>query len=87
VELVRFDVGEPYYYDQAGAKSLVDALKVSTTGRRDGKRLYYFGAIFDDDPANLPESDMRFEAVAHPSEAKTRVVVAAAGGGPNSATV
>ena len=32
----------------AGTKALLDALKVQTSGRRDGQRLYYFGAIRDD---------------------------------------
>ena len=32
-----------------GAKALVDALKFKTSGRRDGRYLYYFGAILDDD--------------------------------------
>ena len=33
----------------AGMKSLRDALKVKTAGRKDGHVLHYFGAIFDDD--------------------------------------
>lgn len=32
-----------------GMKALRDALKASTTGREDGRLLYYFGAIYDDD--------------------------------------
>ena len=36
----------------AGIKALRDALKVQTTGRRDGRSLYYFGAILDDDQSS-----------------------------------
>lgn len=36
----------------AGIKALRDALKLQTTGRRDGHLLYYFGAILDDDQAS-----------------------------------
>ena len=32
----------------AGTKAVLDALKRQTNGRRDGHRLYYFGAILDD---------------------------------------
>jgi len=32
-----------------GMKALRDALKFNTYGRKDGKLLYYFGAIIDDD--------------------------------------
>ena len=40
----------------AGLKALLDALKVGTNGRRDGKRLFYFGAIFDDDVRSISVS-------------------------------
>ncbi len=36
-----------------GHKGLIDALKVATTGRRDRRLLYYFGAIEDDGPGFL----------------------------------
>ena len=35
----------------AGTKALLDALKVQTDGRKDGHRLFYFGAIRDDSAA------------------------------------
>jgi len=35
-----------------GAKALVDSLKYETTGRRDGRSLYYWGGIWDDDKDN-----------------------------------
>jgi hypothetical protein len=36
-----------------GSKSLIDALKVRSAGRRDGHMLYYFGAIRDDDSTSI----------------------------------
>ncbi len=36
-----------------GAKALIDSLKVSTYGRSDSKKLYYFGAIADDSPKHI----------------------------------
>lgn len=33
-----------------GSKAVIDALKFKTSGRRDGRNLYYFGAIYDDAP-------------------------------------
>lgn len=36
-----------------GGKALLDALKVSTYGRPDGKLLHYFGAIEDDSPYHI----------------------------------
>ena len=36
-----------------GTKPLLDALKVGTYGRSDGQYLYYFGAIWDDDPSSI----------------------------------
>jgi hypothetical protein len=55
-------------------KGLLDALKVRTTGRRDRRYLYYFGAIVDDGPGFV---DATFEQVlvAHPREARIRVRV------------
>ena len=40
----------------AKLKALLDALKVGTEGRRDGRRLFYFGAIFDDDMRSISVS-------------------------------
>ena len=57
------------------AKALTDALKVSTTGRRDGKLLYYFGAIVDDNWDSITSIDVRQGIVRHPSEAHCSVIV------------
>ena len=59
----------------SGAKALVDSLKVRTTGRIDGRLLYYFGAIVDDGPRYIADWNFEQERVAHPSDAKTRVIV------------
>lgn len=58
----------------AGCKSLIDALKYKTTGRRDRLYLYYFGAIFDDSPT---EVHIEFEQVVveSPIEARTQIIV------------
>jgi hypothetical protein len=53
----------------------VDALKESTKGRKDKIKLYYFGAIFDDNSKDMPEYDIREELVLHPWQACTRVQV------------
>lgn len=58
-------------------KALNDALKVSTTGRRDGRKLYYFGAIKDDAPEFLAELNVYQSEVANPSDAHCRVIVQA----------
>ncbi len=57
-----------------GIKGLLDALKVRTTGRRDGIYLYYFGAIVDDDDASVDVS-WEQELVAHPKDARVRIQV------------
>ena len=55
-----------------GIKALIDAFKVSTSGRSDGKPLYYFGAIQDDDPDSL-HSVWKEKHVARPSVAHTTI--------------
>ncbi|HEV8436513.1 MAG TPA: hypothetical protein VGT40_00295 [Methylomirabilota bacterium] len=69
VVLVRYD----YFLIRSdhvaiGMKGVLDALKVRTTGRRDGRLLYYFGAIVDDGPGFV---DVRCEQmlVEHPRDA------------------
>lgn len=50
VRIIRYDLDtlrDDHF--RIGAKALVDALKFKTSGRRDGRYLYYFGAIRDDD--------------------------------------
>jgi hypothetical protein len=58
----------------AGIKALEDALKVRTTGRRDRRYLYYFGAIVDDSQAFVDVSCEQ-ELVAHPKDAGVRIQV------------
>jgi hypothetical protein len=58
-----------------GAKSLLDALKEMTYGRRDGHPLYYFGAIVDDNPKHLSKYGFEQVLVANPSMAKCRIIV------------
>jgi hypothetical protein len=57
-----------------GAKALLDALKVCTTGRRDRRLLHYFGAIADD---SLGHVSIHWEQhlVDHPKDARTRIEV------------
>jgi hypothetical protein len=57
-----------------GMKGVLDALKVRTTGRRDGRLLYYFGAIVDDGPGFI---DVRSEQmpVEHPRDARLTIRV------------
>ena len=57
-----------------GAKALLDALKVRTSGRRDGLYLHYFGAIIDDGP-DFVDVRCSQEIVDHPRNAGVRVVV------------
>jgi hypothetical protein len=57
-----------------GTKALLDALKVKTTGRQDGRLLYYFGAIWNDDAASVTVEYIQ-ESVEHPRLAKLRVQV------------
>ncbi len=57
-----------------GMKGLLDALKVRTTGRRDRKYLYYFGAIVDDGPGFINVTCEQV-LVNHPKDARVRVRV------------
>jgi hypothetical protein len=76
VTLIRIDsYDEPEHNILAGAKSVIDALKVRTAGRRDGRLLYYFGAIADDNQKSVKEWKLRQEIVAHPSMAGTKILV------------
>jgi hypothetical protein len=50
VRIIRYDqvkLRDDHF--RIGTKALVDSLKFKTSGRRDGRSLYYFGAIMDDD--------------------------------------
>ena len=75
VKFVRYDyfVIRPDHLS-IGTKALLDALKVRTSGRRDGIYLHYFGAIIDDGP-NFVDVRSSQEIVDHPRDAGVRVVV------------
>jgi hypothetical protein len=57
-----------------GTKGLLDALKVRTSGRRDGIYLNYFGAIADD-AFGVIELSWEQKLVEHPKDARIRVQV------------
>jgi hypothetical protein len=57
-----------------GTKGLLDALKIRTSGRRDGLFLNYFGAIVDDSQSFVNVS-WEQELVKHPKDAGVRVKV------------
>lgn len=76
VQIVRFD-SVTYSEHNLGAKSLLDALKASSTGRRDRRLLYYFGSIRDDNSSDLAGFSLKQELVDSPDKAGTRVVVEA----------
>jgi hypothetical protein len=57
-----------------GMKGVLDALKVRTTGRRDGIYLHYFGAIVDDGPGFV-DATCQQELVTHPRDARIRIQV------------
>ena len=56
-------------------KAALDSLKESTTGRRDGRRLYYFGAIVDDGWKEIGRIDVTEVVQEIPAKPKCRVVV------------
>ena len=62
----------------AGIKALLDALKVRTTGRRDGLSLYYFGAIRDDGPGFVDVAYSQ-KPVADPSQARLEIQISSIG--------
>jgi hypothetical protein len=74
VSLVCFD-SHRWGPNRTGHKALLDALKVQTTGRGDGRRLYYFGAIEDDDQARLVEFKLKEELIEDPADAHCVVCV------------
>jgi hypothetical protein len=75
VTFVRYDCYAIRFDHMAfGVKALLDALKSRAQGRRDGKNLYYFGAIVDDGPGFI-EQTWEQVVVEHPSQAKVRVHV------------
>jgi len=76
VRIIRFDSTEYALHDLC-VKSLLDALKTTTTGRRDRRLLHYFGAINDDNGTALPQFHLTQEHVDSPARAGSRVIVEA----------
>ena len=74
LRIIRYDTTQ-LSYAEVGAKALVDALKVKTTGRSDRRLLYYFGAVLDDSPSEIIQRRFEQEIVRFPSDAKTRIIV------------
>lgn len=58
----------------SGTKALIDALKVRTNGRRDGRPLFYFGAIFDDEERYVSISWQQ-QLVSTPEKTGMRITV------------
>ena len=77
VTVIKFDSYDHGPGNRAGYKALQDALKVCTYGRRDKRRLFYFGAIYDDNPDDLLGYDPNFvwKRTKHPRNAKIEVRV------------
>ncbi len=75
VTLIRFDSCVLSTLNVNGAKALIDALKLQTTGRRDRRMLYYFGAIRDDNPDDLKTLKIEQRLISEPSKAYTQIVV------------
>ncbi|PYJ09028.1 MAG: hypothetical protein DMF06_11245 [Verrucomicrobia bacterium] len=76
VTIRRYDTRH-YRHDVAvaGVKALLDALKVRTSGRRDGRYLHYFGAIVDDGDGFISQFGFEQVLIRQVSEARTEVRV------------
>jgi hypothetical protein len=75
VAFVRYDSFLLSYSDLAASiKALLGALIVSTTGRPDGRLLYYFGPIVDD-ATDFIALSLEQESVVHPRDSKIFVRV------------
>lgn len=74
--MVRYDTNA-HRLDVAlgGAKAVLDALVDRRTGRKDGRSLYYFGAIVDDNYKDLTHSDFHQVLIDEHTEARTRIIV------------
>jgi len=77
LQIRKFDSYDHRAGNRTGYKGLQDALKVGTAGRSDGRRLFYFGAIYDDNPHDLRCSNEEVSAsrVSHPKEARVEIDV------------
>jgi hypothetical protein len=76
VTIIRYDAYEFGQIDIVGGISAVlDALKVRTSGRVDGRWLYYFGAIKDDNQTYLTALSYPQKRISDPSKAYCRIIV------------
>ena len=76
VTITRYDAYEFGQIDIVGGISAVlDALKVRTSGRVDGRWLYYFGAIKDDNQTYLAALSYPQKRISDPSKAYCRIIV------------
>ncbi len=75
VTVTAFDSYRHASGNDFGVKGVIDALKVGTNGRRDGRPLFYFGAIWDDNVKDMPQLDFVFQSVAHPRGAHCQIDV------------
>lgn len=57
-------------------KAVIDALKTQTNGRRDGRVIYYFGAIDEDSWEDIDGWDVVEEYVSNPDQVGCRLIVA-----------
>ncbi len=81
ITIIRYDTCLFGPGNISGTKALVDALKVKSTGRRDGRWLYLFGAVEDDNQKWVKDISWNQERVAKPTEGHCRVVVKPANDG------
>lgn len=76
VTIVRYDTNaHNHIVAAAGAKAVLDALVDRRTGRKDGRSLYYFGAIVDDNFKDLTHHDFHQVLIEEHTEARTRIIV------------
>jgi hypothetical protein len=76
VTIIRYDAYEFGQIDIIGGISAVlDALKVRTSGRYDGRWLYYFGAIKDDNKTYLAALSYPQKRISDPSKAYCQIIV------------
>jgi hypothetical protein len=76
VTITRYDAYELGESDMVGGiKAVLEALKVRTSGRYDGRWLYYFGAIEDDNQTCLSALSYPQKRISDPSKAYCRIIV------------
>jgi hypothetical protein len=76
VTIIRYDAYEFGHTDTiCGIPAVLDALKVRTSGRNDGRWLYYFGAIKDDNHTYLTDLSCPEKRISDPSKAYCQIIV------------